>query len=344
MSLMTHKVSIIVIIYRVAAFLTECLESIVEQTYENTEVICVVGKGDEDCERIVREFAGRDDRIKPLINEPKGTAAARNEGLNAATGEFIAFVDGDDYIEKDMIETMVTSLLANDADIAVVGKYQDYENLIEGDNENRKILLNRRDICEMLLCQNGFFLHIWDKLYKRELFSGISFDAGKRVEDREVVFKLLNKAGRIVYETAPKYHFRVSMDSGSRVEDNLRKSLESDRTIVREILSEYPDLQAAADYFLVYETISVIQNSMLYDTYSRDHDRDLLMYVKQNGSRIYSDGKVSKGVKIKIFMCSYCPGLLKLLTKKRRREYYRTHKEFSTGTDWKETFRKQGIE
>ncbi|MCR4738976.1 MAG: glycosyltransferase [Lachnospiraceae bacterium] len=341
---MMHKVSIIVIIYKVARFLDECLKSISDQTFENIEIICVVGKGDTQCERIVSEHAEGDQRIIPLIREPLGTAAARNEGLKAATGDLIAFVDGDDHIDKDMMEILVNALIKNDADISVVGKYHDYENLTEGVSENKEIILSRRDAYEMLLRQNGFFLHIWDKLYKRELFNDISFDTGKKVEDREVVFKLISKADRIVYETASKYHFRVSEDSGSRVEDNLLKSLASDRVIADAMLGEYPELKASSDYFLIYETISVIQNHMLYGTFSREHDRELLSYVRKNGHLIYKDKGVLKGIKIKVFLCGHFPGILKLLTLRRRKAYYETHKEFKTGTDWEETFRKQGIE
>ncbi|MCR5733198.1 MAG: glycosyltransferase [Lachnospiraceae bacterium] len=338
------KVSIIVIIYRVAPFLSECLDSIITQTYENTEIICVVGEGDEECEEIAREYEKKDSRIKLLINLPRGTAAARNEGLSAAGGELIAFVDGDDHIESDMIETMVRSLTDNDADISVVGRYYDYENRTDADNAGSKFILNRKEVYEILLYQTGFFLHIWDKLYRRELFNGISFDTGKKVEDREVVFKLLGRAKKTVYDSTPKYHFRVSQDSGSRVSDNLLRSLESDRVITDEMLRQYPDLKKACDFFLVYETISVIQNDMLKGTYSSEYDKEHLTFVRKHLKDVCLDKRVRKAVKLKIILCSYFPGILKKMTLKRRKEYLDTHKEFTTGTDWAATFKEQGVE
>ena len=101
------KVSIIVIIYQVERFLDECLASIINQTYQNLEIILVACKGDTGCEQICDEYLKKDSRIVLIKDEPKGTAIARNAGLDVASGDYIAFVDGDDYIAPDMIEVMV---------------------------------------------------------------------------------------------------------------------------------------------------------------------------------------------------------------------------------------------
>ncbi|MCR4923886.1 MAG: glycosyltransferase [Lachnospiraceae bacterium] len=339
------RVSIIVIIYKVERFLDQCLKSIVSQSYDDIEIICVVGKGDLECERISRDYAKEDDRVVLLIEEPKGTAAARNSGLRAATGDYIAFVDGDDYIEPDMIEVMVGAALRNDCDISITGRFYDYKNRIDGYgvDEDRELLLKKDEAFEIILYQRGFFLHIWDKLYRKSLFLDISFDEGKKVEDRIVVFELLSKARGIVYNTAPKYHFRVSRDSGSRVEDNLLNSLETDKIIAKGILKEYPKLSDAVEYFMVYETMSLIQNSMLYGSFSGKHDKRELAYVRKHSFNIYKNKKVSRGVKLKTFLCSFFPFILKAMTIKRRKAFLEEHEEFSTGADWQKTFKEQGI-
>ena len=163
---MEDKVSVIIIIYKVEKYLRECLESVVTQTYKNLEIICVVGKGDTECERIVDEYAAGDERIKVIKSEPKGPADARNRGLDAVTGDHIAFVDGDDRIADDMIEVMVGAARKNEADISVVGKYYLYENCVDGSEDNREEVLNVPDAIKVILYQEGFFLHLWDKLYK----------------------------------------------------------------------------------------------------------------------------------------------------------------------------------
>ncbi|MCR5106632.1 MAG: glycosyltransferase [Lachnospiraceae bacterium] len=337
------RVSVIVIIYKVAAFLEECLDSIINQTCKDIEIICVLGKGDRECEQICRSFEERDGRIRLIIEEAGGTAKARNTGLDAATGDYIAFVDGDDHIDPDMIEKMLDLALKYETDISVIGRYYDYKNCTESNTVGEETVLDIKGALSVILYQTGFFLHIWDKLYKKELFYDLRFDEGKKVEDRQVVYRLLVKAGRIAYDPVPKYHFRVSRDSGSRVSDNLVRSLEADKEIASDILFRYEELKPQVVYFLVYETMSVIQNNMLYGTFSVEHDKENLKYVKRHRKEIYNDKNVSKSVKLKTFLCSFFPGLLKIYTIKMRSDFLKKHEEFSTGTDWNETFRDQGI-
>lgn len=340
------KISIIVIIYKVERFLDKCLESIISQTYDNLEILLVVGKGDSECIRICNEYAAKDSRIIVIEDEPKGTAAARNSGLDRVGGDYIAFVDGDDYIAEDMIETMVNAALRHDADISVVGKYLTYENIIEGTDskDNEEMVLSKRDAYEMILYGTGFFLHIWDKMYKKELFEGLRFTPGKKVEDRQMAQILISRANRTVYNTASKYYFRVSEDSGSRVEDNLQLSLEADRLIVSDMLKEFPQIKPASDFFMVNETMSVIQSSMLYGIFSKSHDKENLGYVRKHAGAVLKNGRVRRSLKIKTLMCAYAPNLFKKVTLKRRKQFLLGHKEYSTGTDWKKCFDEQKIE
>ncbi len=338
------KVSIIVIVYKVEKYLRECLESIVRQTYRDIEIICVVGRGDEGCEKIVGEFAAADERIKAIISEPKGTADARNKGLDAVTGDYIAFVDGDDRIKEDMIEVMVNAAQKSGTDISVVGKYYLYENCADGTDENTEQVLDIKDAFKIILYQEGFFLHLWDKLYRKELFDGVRFPEGKLVEDRQMAVTLLLKAKRIVYNSASKYYFRVSEDSGSKIEDNLRMSLKADNEICALLLEKFgEDIRPAVDFFLVNENLSVIQNSFLYGTFSKEHDRECLEYVKSHAPAVKKDPRVPKSLKIKMMMCNLSPYLFKRVTLARRKKFLEGHVAFRSGVDWEDTFKKQGI-
>ena len=337
------KVSVIVIIYKVEKFLEQCLLSIKNQTYKNLEIICVVGKGDTGCETIVDDFAAKDERFVVIKAEPKGTSDARNRGLDAAHGEYIAFVDGDDYIDSDMIETMVQSAIKHNAPISVVGKYYDYVNCIDGSDTEEEKVFNTKEAFETILYQEGFFLHLWDKLYAREIFEGIRFPLGKLVEDRQIAHKLLSGADRICYNTKSKYHFRVSQDSGSKIEENLRMSLKADYEICDELRNQFEGIEPAVDFFLVNENLSVIQNSFLYNVYSRKHDAEYLKYVKANASKVLNNTRVPGALKIKMCMCIVAPGLFKWVTLSRRKKFVAAHVEYSLGNDWKATFKNQGI-
>lgn len=338
------KVSIIIIIYKVEKYLDECLKSIVSQTYDNIEIICVVGKGDEACETICRRYAEEDSRIKLIIDEPKGTAVARNQGLDAVTGEYIAFVDGDDKVDSDMIETMITAAVQNDADVSVVGKYYMYENTVDGNSENNFEVYEIKEAFETILYNDKFFLHMWDKLYKKELFDGIRFDVGKRVEDRQMAVKILRKAKKLVYNSASKYYFRVSHDSGSRVADNLKLSLDADYEICDELLSVYPDIKNSVDFFLMVENMSVIQSAFLYNIFSKKNNREQLEYIRSNLMNVAKLPQTSKGMVVKMILCGYFTGLFKAVTLYRRKKFLESHIEYGSGNDWAETFKAQKIQ
>ena len=337
------KVSIIIIIYKVERFLEQCLKSVTGQTYQNLEIICVVGKGDTACEEICDRIAAADARVRVLKEEPKGGAVARNQGLDAVTGDFIGFVDGDDYIDADMIETMVNAAVEAQADISVVGKYYKYENKIEGVAENQIYVMDTVQAFETVLYQEGFFLHLWDKLYRRELFEGIRFPAGQLVEDRQIACKVLSQASCIVYNTASKYYFRVSEDSGSRVEKNMMLSLKADYEICEELQKKYPKLKEAIAFFLVNENMSVIQNSMLFGNFSRSHDGEYLAYVRAHKADVKKNPRVPKRLKVKMDLCTAFPWLFYKITCYRRKRFLKKHVASRLGANWTDTFKEQGL-
>ncbi len=337
------KVSIIIIIYKIERFLEQCITSVRNQTYKNLEIICVVGKGDTACEEICDKAAMEDSRIIVLKEEPKGAAVARNQGLDAASGDFIGFVDGDDYIDPDMIEGMVTAAKKHGADVSVTGKYYAYENCIEGTDADQEYVLDTEQTFAMILYQEGFFLHLWDKIYRKELFDGIRFPVGQLVEDRLIAHQILRKAKKVVYHTASKYYFRVSEDSGSRVEKNLILSLESDFEICEQLEKQFPTLQKAIAFFLINENLSVIQNSVLFHVFSKEHDRKYLEYVKRHAGAVKKDTRVSRSLKIKMDLCNFSPWLFARVTCYRRNKFLKTHISYRSGNDWTETYKKQGL-
>ncbi len=334
------KVSVIVIAYKVERFLTQCLESVVHQTYRNLEIIIVLGSTDEACVRIADTYAAQDDRILLIKEEPKGVAVARNQGIAAATGDYIGFVDGDDWADRDMFEVMVTAAVRHDADISVVGKYNAYVNGNEGIHDNTETVLTEKEAFEQILYQKGFFLHLWDKLYKRRIFEQVRFPVGERVEDRKIGYHLLSMANKIVYNSASKYYFRVSEDSGSRVADNLVLSIKNDYEMCDYVRLKYPELEQAIQYFLVYENMSVIQNNILFGTYDRKTDRQYSGYVRRHARSVLSNPHVDRSIKAKVLLCIFSPKLFGQITVARRERFLKRNISFQTGADWVQTFEK----
>ena len=125
--MLNRKVSLIIPVYNTVKYLRRCLESAVSQTYENMEIICVDDGSTDGSEKIVDEFAARDGRIIAVHQENRGESNARNTGLRIASGDYIGFMDCDDWIEPDMYECLVRELEEAGADMAIAGFYREFE-------------------------------------------------------------------------------------------------------------------------------------------------------------------------------------------------------------------------
>ena len=168
---MKMKVSIIIPVYNVEAYLDRCLKSIVNQTYENLEIIIVDDGSPDKCPFICDSWQLKDDRIIVIHKENGGLSSARNTGLDIATGDYICFVDSDDYISLDMIETMLDAALTYSVDVVTCGRIrvansteEEMYSLPKG-----KLFTGEKAIKE-LFCGGAIEEAAWDKLYKKEIF------------------------------------------------------------------------------------------------------------------------------------------------------------------------------
>ena len=310
------KISIISIIYKVEPYLRECIESMINQTYKELEIVLVVGKGGDNCLEIAREYEARDPRIKVVSCEPKGTGDARNKGLEAATGEYIGFVDGDDYASPEMIEKMFFNLEKHEADIAVCGKFSEYPGGGVPDEQRPLREMTSRDAFEMIFRGTGFFFHCWDKLFRAALFEGISFPTDRYLEDRYVVNILLERAEKIVYDTEPLYHFRIRSDSLSRVDEMAEYNTDADMDFADFVLKRYPDLKNEAEAFLLYDHITCIQNRLIHGTFTKEITAKHYDYIREHRQSANSNPLVDFKLKLKIFLAFYMKWALKLITER----------------------------
>lgn len=115
------KISLIVPCYNIRKYLPRCIESILAQTYKNLEIILISDGSTDGTDEVIREYAKKDSRIIPIFKQNSGVSDTRNRGLDIATGDYIGFVDGDDYIEPEMYETLLKNAIENNADISHCG-------------------------------------------------------------------------------------------------------------------------------------------------------------------------------------------------------------------------------
>lgn len=205
-------ISVIVPVFRVESYIDECILSILRQKETNIEIILVDDGSPDRCGEICDYYAGLDARIRVIHKNQGGLSDARNVGIQAARGEYIAFVDSDDFVSCDMLSEMLLNLKKNDADISICGHIRTNE---RGKpfypvrwKKNKFLLMNSCEAIQKMMNICGYESFSWNKLYKKELFEGIHFPVGKIYEDLFTTYKLFDKSERIVYSTSVKYFYR----------------------------------------------------------------------------------------------------------------------------------------
>lgn len=206
-------ISIIVPVYKTEIYLHKCLSSIVNQTYKNLEIILIDDGSPDNCGKICDEYAERDMRIKIIHQKNEGLSAARNAGLRIAKGEYIGFVDSDDWVDADMYEVLFKGVEEYEAQIAICGYYDIVDNNFREVREEHTTLCNRDEAIHHLILDRTFTNHVWNKLYKRELFDGVLFPYGRAFEDIATTYKLFEKARNIVCLNSSKYYYLRRQDS-----------------------------------------------------------------------------------------------------------------------------------
>ena len=223
---MKQKISVIIPVYNTSRFLDRCVKSVIDQTYNNLEIILVDDGSTDDSAQICDEWAKKDERIVVLHKENGGLSDARNHGIEKARGEFLAFVDSDDYIENNMYEEMLRALLKNDCDISCCGRYYKKGDVITKSRclEQPRVMTVQEAIHELLI--NGCVEEaIWDKLYKKELWKDIRFPKNEVNEDLVVLPLVLSKSNRVVHVALPFYYYCYNSMSITKSGYNVRKDV-----------------------------------------------------------------------------------------------------------------------
>ncbi len=208
-------ISIIVPVYKVEEYIRECLDSIINQTYTNLEIILVDDGSPDDCGKICDEYAAKDSRIKVIHQQNGGLSAARNAGLDIASGGYIGFVDSDDFIELNMYKELHKCLIENDADMSICGIKRFGDESKSDSYGNRK--LNKNEYLKELLKDN-IKSYACNKLYKRYLFDVVRFPIGELFED----IKTMHLIGEIVSTVSliDKCFYNYRIRSGSITAEN----------------------------------------------------------------------------------------------------------------------------
>lgn len=208
-------ISVIVPVYNVEKYLPRCIESIVSQTYKNLEII-LVDDGSSDCSfEICSQYAKKDNRIVVIRQSNGGVSSARNKALECAKGEYIAFVDSDDFIDKEMIAILYENLIENNCQISICSfKFFDDTEVKNDKQTYEKFTSTAEETIENVLLGKHYSGHLCNKLFCRNVLEGLRFDENICVsEDAVFVCEALCKIEKSVFESKPLYYYYVRDDS-----------------------------------------------------------------------------------------------------------------------------------
>lgn len=224
------KVSIIVPVYNVEKYLSKCLDSLISQTLKDIEIICVNDGSVDNSLDILKNFAQKDPRIKIIDKQNEGVAIARNIALEQATGEYIGFVDSDDYIDLDYFEKLYNTATKNNSDIAVASilKHKKYFDKYNVRYSEEQVAENIQEKIKLCGDKKHFFFYAWNKIYKTDLIKNnkIKFSEGQIYEDVMFAMNALYFSNKVVSVPNTKYHYVERNNSLVKYKDKTGKKAE----------------------------------------------------------------------------------------------------------------------
>jgi len=242
-------ISVIVPIYNVAAYLPECLESILNQDYRELQVLLIDDGSTDASGTICDQFAARDPRIQVIHQKNGGAASAKNAGLQAATGEYLSFVDSDDYLEPDVYGFLVKNLEETQAD-AVQGAFQEvYRSRTEEKPLKPETLAGYNYL--LRFPKDFTCALLWNKLYRREIFAGVFFEEGHKIDDEYFTYQGFLEPRKVICTDRVIYNYRKRassvMASPETAEQRVLDCLDSIAKRRQKVRMSVPQLSRAFD-------------------------------------------------------------------------------------------------
>ncbi len=241
-----QKISVIVPIYNIENYVRSAVDSILRQSYTNLEILLVDDGSTDSSGMICDEYAQKDARVKVIHKKNGGLSDARNAGIEAATGTYIGFVDGDDFIEPEMYRRLYDALVKNNADFSIcsfrfVGAYENRNGKIEIDDE---VLSGKEILLEKRMSKHAWgWGYAWNKLYKKEVFQSLRYPVGKAYEDDFILQDLYWNAERVACIAYVGYNY---VQRGSSISNAMRENRmdEIDSRLRRDLFYERHNVPA----------------------------------------------------------------------------------------------------
>lgn len=308
-------ISVIIPVYNSARYLPKCLDSIINQTYQNLEIICINDGSTDNSVKILQNYTKKDPRIKILNQKNAGLSTARNSGIKAATGKYITFVDSDDQIKPTMLKDMISTLQDSHADIAVCSFKEIYPNgKITHFNKNHpKKAYNTASALKAMLKEEGFMVSATMKLFPTKYFKNVKFPVGKLHEDVGTTYKLIMQAPKIVFLPNEYYIYNHHNNSIIKSKFDARKLdlITLTDQMCDDIDQKYPALKNVTNERRMRARFSILRQIPLQNL----ETKNLVKYLKTHRTYITQNPEATKADKIALKLALTSPKLFQLAYK-----------------------------
>lgn len=294
-------VSIVVPVYNVEKYLKKCVESIINQTYKNLEIVLVDDGSTDNSGKICDDYSISDERVKVIHKQNGGLSDARNVGIDNSTGKYITFVDSDDTIENDYVEYLYSLLKKYKTKLSICNY-----NVISKDKiipyiiEEKEMKMNKICALKELLCERLFSVSSCAKLYDIKLFKNVRFPVGKLCEDNGTTYKLIEKCDCISYGSKSKYNYYKRENSIMTSNFNERKFdlIYLVDQMKNELEPKYPELSDEILKKQILARFSILRQIVLSDYNNDTKTNQIIDFLKQHSNFILKSNIVSKREKI----------------------------------------------
>lgn len=319
------KLSVIVPIYNIEEYLPKCIDSLLAQDYEPVEIV-LVNDGSKDGSRAICEaYASKHDNIKVINKENSGQSDARNMGVAQSTGDYILFIDGDDYVDEGMFSFLMEKILSHDVDVACSHHKDVYGDKIVYKNiQDEEGFCNGKEALEYMLAGTKIAGSSCAKVIKRKFFEKVKFPSGVIYEDAIFNKDLFFLVDNVYYSTKQFYNYwhRPGSSISSSYSRRDYDSIKAYTGIYNEIMEKAPELEEVA-LFRIYWANFMVLDKMLFEASYKNLEgySEIVSYLKDNYRKIVKNKYTTKLRKLSALVLKINVGLYKLMLKAKKKKY-----------------------
>lgn len=319
------KISIIVPVYNVEKYLEKCIDSILNQTFTDLEILLIDDGSKDKSGEICDRYAKKDDRIRVIHKDNGGLSSARNCGIEHASSPYLGFVDSDDYIKKDMYEVLYDEIQKDNFDIAMCDLFHCYEDkIVKSDKKEEKLILNSEQAIKMVMEAKKTSVTAVNKLYKKEIFDSIRYPEGKLSEDAFVIVEILMKAKKIVFTSRQEYYYvhRKNSITTSKFKEKDLNVIEAYKKNLHLIEKNYPCLIDVGVMRYLWAHFYVLDKMMLtQEEYDKQIENKVIKVLRENCMLVLRDERFNFTRKVSMILLMVNKQFYKICVKLKKKKY-----------------------